>query len=195
MTDKNISDEEDRLWKRAQLLQDYQAIREYAKAPNWRRAIAGVIDLGLATFWFTFTMPEALTWFPFIACVAYMLFRDCLMTGAGPGKYIAGLKVYDHTTLKLATRKQMLIRGIVYSTICLALTVALTFFAVAAILIVPLGLLGIIAVLSRSHFLAGLGYDPEDGRTIPDDWANTHVLPLSELKLIRDYEAKIKNAA
>ncbi len=82
-----------------------------------------------------------------------------------------------------------------YSTVCLALSVALTLFAVAAIFIVPLGLLGIVAVLSRSHFLVAIGYNPEDGRTIPDDWANTHVLPLSELELIRDYEMKIKNLA
>ncbi len=60
MTDENIANDDERLWKRTQLLQDYQAIRELAKAPSWRRALAGLVDLGLATMWFTFTITEGL---------------------------------------------------------------------------------------------------------------------------------------
>ena len=87
---------------------------------------------------------------------AVWLFRDVLILGKSPGKAAVGLVVVHPETFAPCTWSQSLIRNAIY------LTLSTLLFAV--------GLL--IAILTRFRITSIMlvGYDPDNGRTIPDSW-------------------------
>ena len=169
--------------------QDFETFRATAKAPSFRRAIAGFVDLSIvavpAGHYYLETGSYASAAVPLI----YFLFRDCLFGSRSFGKLLVGLVVVDYKTLSPISIPQCLIRNSLYSLICPILILAGAAFGALSVLVLPFGLLVLAA--SQMRVLSVIGYDERDGTTIPDSWAETQVLTPKEVRKIRVYEAKL----
>jgi hypothetical protein len=87
--------------------------------------------------------------------------------------------------------RQSVIRNSIYAAIWpLFLLIGLFSIASAGAIFAAAYLLSLLAKVNGVSFF---GYDPDNGRTIPDSWAETHVLPPSEiaamLRMKRDLES------
>ncbi len=174
-----MKSEDDLLYKRAARQQDYEHFRSHAKAPPFRRTAAAVIDLAIvgapALYGFKHTGDYLFALF----MVAYFLLRDWLFGGRSFGKWLTGLLVVHHLTFRPCTLRQSVIRNSLYA-------VFGPIFAFAGLATMGLGGLllscGVFLIaLTRVNLLFSIGYDDRDGRTIPDSWAETHVLTPGEI--------------
>jgi len=179
--------------KRFRLKQDYLTLRSLTKASSLRRGLAGAVDLYIGLV-FIISNPDFLPmWVQYAFLGVYFVFRDFLFKNASLGKIIFGLRPYDYESLNPALTKQIMIRGVIYSTTCVLLCLGSLIFAIAAAVIIflPFGIFGLFLLYSNVDLLSGLGYSHEDGRTIPDDWAGTHILSQQDVDMVRVYEDKL----
>ena len=175
---------DDPVYKRAAKRQFYEDYRKYAKAPALRRSVAALLDSSLfgvpAVYGFLATR-SYLVGVPF---VLYLLVRDRVLLGRSIGKAAMGLVVVHKETFAPCTLRQSLIRNSLYATACPALLlIGVAAMGVGA-MFVSLALM--VLAFTRSGFspLFFIGYDPDNGRTIPDSWAETHVLTPKEIAMI-----------
>jgi hypothetical protein len=175
---------DDQVYKRAAKQQFYEDFRKYAKAPPFRRSVAALIDFSLlgipAVYGFLWTH----SYFIGSPFVLYLLVRDRVLLGRSLGKAATGLVVVHKETFAPCTLQQSLICNSLYATVCPALL--LIGVAAMGIGAMFLSLVLVILAFTNSGFspLFFIGYDPNDGRTIPDSWAETHVLTPKEIATI-----------
>ncbi len=173
--------------------QDFEVYRATAKAPSFRRAVAGFIDLSVVAVPAGYYYQQTGSYFSAAVPLVYFLFRDYLCGSRSFGKLLMGLVVVDYKTLSPISIPQCLVRNSLYSLICPILILAGAAFSAASILVLPFGLLVLAA--SQMRVLSVIGYDERDGTTIPDSWAETQVLTPKEIRKIRAYEAKLNRPA
>jgi hypothetical protein len=190
-----MPDSDDQVYKRAAKRQFYEDFRKYAKAPSFRRSVAALVDIGLfgvpAVYGFLWTGSYLVA----IPNILYLLVRDCLFQGRSIGKAAVGLVVVHKDTFAPCTCRQSVIRNSLYATLCPALL--LVGVAAMGIGAMFLSLALIILAFTRSGFspLFFIGYDPENGRTIPDSWAETHVLTPKEIAMIIQLKTELEQLA
>lgn len=175
---------DDPVYKRAAKRQFYEDYRKYAKAPSFRRSTAALIDISLCGIPAVYGFLWYGSYFVVLPLVVYLLIRDRVLLGRSIGKKAMGLVVVHKESLAPCTLRQSIIRNSLYATACPALLLV----GVAAMgvggMFLSLGL--IFLAFTQSHFspLFFIGYNPDDGRTIPDSWAETHVLTPKEIATI-----------
>ena len=175
---------DDQVYKQAAKRQFYDDFRKYAKAPPFRRSVAALIDFALLGVPAVYGFLATRSYIVGIPFVVYLLVRDRVLLGRSIGKAAMGLVVVHNETFAPCTLRQSLIRNSLYATVCPALL--LIGVAAMGIGAMFLSLILIILAFTRSGFspLFFIGYDADSGRTIPDSWAETHVLTPKEIATI-----------
>jgi hypothetical protein len=185
------TDADAELYRRAAKRQNYEDFCKYAKAPPMRRSIAAAIDmaLGIAPSAYVFSITGNPV--SFLLLILYMLVRDS--GGRSIGKRLSGLVVVHPETFSPCTLNQSLIRNSLYAVICpLFLAIGLVSAGLAGLIFAVAFFL---SALSRVNVLFFLGYDQDTGRTIPDSWAQTHVLTPKEIGIILKMKRELETPA
>ena len=175
---------DDSFHKRASNQQAYEDYLRYSKAPPFRRSVAAVVDLSLlgvpAIYGFLWTGSYLVA----VPMVFYLLVRDCLFRGRSVGKASVGLVTVHKDTFAPCTLRQSLIRNGLYAIVCPAMLLPCALALGTGVLIAYAGLLVFALLRVRFSPLSLIGYDSDDGRTIPDSWAETYVLTPEEIATI-----------
>jgi hypothetical protein len=182
---------EQKIYKRAGKRQFYDDFCKYAKAPPFRRTVAASIDLALAAISSAYGFLRSGSYFFGLLVLVYLLIRDS--GGRSIGKRLMGLVVVHYRTFVPCTLNQSIIRNCLYAAVCPALLIiGLASIGVAGV-IFSFGFL--LLALSRVSLLFFIGYDSDTGRTIPDSWAETHVLTPSEIATIFKIRSELDESA
>ena len=137
-----------------------------------RRVNADLIDVGVVFLIALILRDSQINpWFS----LGYFLIRDLPPMGRSIGKIFAGIKIYSADTLTPATPKQLVIRG--FANLLIVIPVGLlmmTFFVYVIVVVVSSGF--IFFMWGRdSAFLKTTGYDFQNGQTVADRLAGTHL--------------------